>query len=67
MGERLQLLARSLNLKFSQANGGTDILLSSDMFCVQISLDHTALVKEAAISHSGEATTRVRESIFFPE
>ena len=59
MVERLQLVARSVNLQLRMAPGGSDIVLSSDMFWVQVCLDATSLVKDATISHSGDATTRV--------
>lgn len=59
MVERLESLARTVNLKYNVTHGGSEILLSSDMFCVQVVLDNTALVKDVIISHNGDATLRV--------
>ena len=63
MVERLEGLAWSVNLKFLQPpvrhSGGTDILLGSDLFSIQIALDNAAVVKDVEISHSGDATTTV--------
>ncbi len=55
MLERLESIARQSHLKFQPNHGGTDILLSSEMYIVQVLLDLSGKVRDVRISHCTDA------------
>lgn len=55
MLERLECVTRNVGLKYTLTPQGTTVFISSDMFHLEIAMETSGTVKDAKISHGGEA------------
>lgn len=59
MIERLESISRQLNLKLMPGPTGLELFISSDMFYLEVSLEHSGCVKDVKIHHEGKLEQQV--------